>query len=110
MSLSSPVSPRLCPSRTSGPEQNTGTHLETLYLAKYLRRRTKVLQVLRYLYAIQTTASQTIRIPPTTSYPGTPIEFNFYGLHRETSFLLWFQHYPSYSGLTVKTSHIHSYP
>jgi len=39
---------------------------------------------------IQTTASQTIWIPPTTSYPGMPMEFNFYGLHQETPFLLQF--------------------
>jgi len=51
--------------------------------------------------------SQTIQIPSTTSYPRASIEFNFYGLHRETPFLLWFQHHPSYSGSTVKTSHIH---
>jgi len=64
---------------------------------------------LRYLYAIQTTASQTIWIPLTTSYPRTSMEFNFYGLHWKTPFLLWFRHYPSYSRSTVETSHIHSY-
>jgi len=37
------------------------------------------------LYGV--TASQTIWIPPTTSYSGMPMEFNFYGLHRETPFL-----------------------
>ena len=98
MPLSSSVSPQPYSSRTSGIEQDTGTHPETLYLAKYMQQHTKVLQVLHYLYAIQTTASQTIWIPPTTSYPRTPMEFNFYGLHWETPFLLWFQHYPSYSG------------
>jgi len=110
MPPSSLVSPRPCSSRTSGTEQDTGTHPETLYLAKYPRRRTKVLQVLHYLYAVQTTAPQTIRIPPTASYSRTPMEFNFYGLHWETPFLLWFWHYPSYSGSTVETSNIHPYP
>jgi len=99
-----------CSSKTSRTEQGTGTHLETLYLAKYLWRRTKVLQVLHYLYVVQTTAPQTIRIPSTTSYSRTPMEFNFYGLHRETPFLLQFWYYPSHSGSTVKTSNIHPYP
>ena len=107
MPPSSPVSSRPCSSRAPGPKQNTGTYMETLYLAKYLRWYTKVLQVLRYLHAIQTTASQTVRIPPTTSYPGMTMEFNFYGLHRETPFLLWFWHHPSYSGSSVETGHIH---
>ena len=64
---------------------------------------------MRYLYEIQTTASQIIWIPLTTPYSGTPMEFNFYGLHRETPFLLWFRHYPSNSELPVETSHIHSH-
>ena len=35
------------------------------------------------------------------------MEFNFYGLHRETPFLLRFRHHPRYSGSPVETSHIH---
>jgi len=38
------------------------------------------------------------------------MEFNFYGLHRETPFLLWVRHYPSHSRSTVETSNIHPYP
>jgi len=64
---------------------------------------------LHYLYEIQTIVLQTIWIPPITSYPKTPMKFNFYGFHRETPFLLQFWHYPSNSGSPVKTSHIHSY-
>ena len=60
-----------------------------------------------YLYEIQTTVSQTIWIPSTTLYSGMPMEFNFYGFHQKTPFLLRFRHYPSYSGLSVKISHIH---
>ena len=62
-----------------------------------------------YLYEVQTTASQTIWISPTTLYFGTLIKFNFYRFYQKTLFLLWFWYHSSYSGLPVKTSHIHSH-
>ena len=83
--------------QTFWSKQNTGISLPWILLAQPLYWCTTILQVLCYLYAIQATTSQALRIPQTTPHPWTTMEFHFYGLHRETSIILWVWHYLGHS-------------
>ena len=83
--------------QTFWSKQNTGISLPWILLAQPLGLCTTILQVLCYLYAIQTTMSQALWISQTTPHLWTTMEFHFYGLHRETSVILQVWHYLGHS-------------
>jgi len=95
--MRSPVQSWLHPCQTFWSKQNTGISPPQMLLAQPLCWCTTILQVLCHLYMIQAITSQALWISQTAPHPWMTMEFHFYGLHRETSVILWVWHYLCHS-------------
>ena len=108
--MRSPVQSWSHPCQTFWSKQNTGISPPWILLAQSPCWCTTILQVLCHLYVIQTTTSQALQISQTTSYPWMTMEFHFYGLHQETSVILWIWYYLGYSQLAHQVGDLYLCP
>ena len=58
--------------------------IHSKYLAQYLLRCTRILQILCHLHMIQALMLQALQISQATLHSKMTIELNIYGLHQET--------------------------
>ena len=108
--MCSPVQSWSHPCWTFWSKQNTGISPPRILLAQPLYWCTTILQVLCYLYIIQATMSQALRISQTTPHSWMTMEFHFYGLYWETSVILQVWHYLGHSRPAHQAGNLYPYP
>ena len=108
--MCSPVQSWSHPCWTFWSKQNTRISPLRILLAQPPCWCTIILQVLCYLYVIQTTMSQALWISQTTSHLWMTIEFHFYELHWETSVILWVWYYLGHSWLAYQSGNFYPCP